>query len=158
MSELNTEYLNQITEQINNINNYIDKAAAGLENESQEEIDKKIEKLSLYLEEKLLAIRQKIINFFKAQYKSALDHIALLEPIVNITLTDPSQLISWGNNLINYLKGPYVKMVELQAEILLAVVDLSNALITVSSHSFNNPKIPAINVNIPPITASDITG
>lgn len=160
MTEINTEYIQNITNQINGINSFLDISTSGLENSSQAVIDQRIEKLEGFLSLELNKTRQSIIDFMRSQYATILIQIEVLRPLVEgINLTDLSSVIAWINNLITFFTGGYQKLLALQLELLAAIIPLSNAIIAASSHNFPNlPGQPSINVQIDPITTEDITG
>jgi len=155
VSEINLDYINNITSQLNNINDFVDENMAGLENASEAEIEAKVLKIKTYLEEKLSVIRLNIIEFLKKQYSSILAQLTPLEPLISPP-TSINAVITWASSVADYFKGPYIKMIQLQTEILTAVVNLSTALIATANHSFSNPNIPTISIDVEPITPSDI--
>lgn len=156
MSEINTKYIDNLTTQLQGVNSYIDKTAESFEGCSQEEINKKTKELESFLTEKLTKIRTSVVSFLKAQYASILKEQELLKPIVEANPANLQDVVGWIKNVIAYISGPYGKFAVMQSEIIASSASLSSELQKASSHSFANPDIPPIKVNVDPISADDI--
>ena len=156
MAEINTTYMNNLIVQIQGINNYIDKTAESFESLSQDEINKKSAELESYLEEKLNTIRNTVVSFCRDQYSALTKEIELLKPLIELSPANLSDVLTWIKSCINYISGPYAKLAVMQAEILAACTSLSSELQKATSHSFKNPDIPDLHVDVQPITPKDI--
>lgn len=156
MSEINKKYIDNLTLQLQGTNSYIDKTAESFEGSSQEEINQKLKELESYLQEKLTKIRNSVVSFLKSQYSAIMKEQELLKPLVETNPANLQDVVGWIKNAITYISGPYGKFTVMQAEILTSATALSAELQKASSHNFNNPDIPPINVDVEPITAKDI--
>lgn len=168
MAVLNTEFIDKINEQLEGIITYIDNYVNLIETEIESGKDKaqqianeKMEQLSDKLTEKLLPIRQKIIDIFKAQYQSALEKIKPIEPLVNADVSLDT-IVDIVKSIIAILIAPYQPAIQFTTEVIPKVIELSNNLQKIANYqpTINIPgvEIPPLNVNIPPITPGDITG
>ena len=156
MAEINTTYIDNLTLQIQGVNNYLDKTAASFEGLSQEEINEKSVELQGNLSNKLNSIRNSVVAFLKAQYSAILKEQELLKPLVEANPANLQDVVNWIKNAITYISGPYGKFAVMQSEILSSSAALSTELQKASSHTFENPNIPELKVEVEPINIEDI--
>lgn len=168
MATINTEAIDKINEQLNGFTEYIDAYMVDLQKEienagesAQEVLNEKMNVLSTQLTQELNPVRQKIIDIFKSQYQSALEKIKPIEPLLNVSLSLDT-VVSVVKSIINILTAPYQPIIEFTTEVIPKVLELSANLQKVANYkpSLNVPnvEVPPLQIDIEPISPSDITG
>lgn len=179
------EQLEGITAYIDSWAQYIqtelNNAAAFGQEQAQQVINEKMDELSEKITEKLQPVRDKIVNIFKAQIqevKAKLDkYTAPIKPFVTIDYTsgtvtpnvpaDPSELVEVVKAVILMLvPSPAVEFaIRFQTEVFPRIQQLSDNIQTLAAYQPNiqppagiDITIPALAVNIEPITLADIMG
>lgn len=168
MSTINTEALDNINAQLDGVIVYMDKfsedlskASDGAGSKAQEIVNQKVGELSEAVEAKLLDIREDVVKTFSGQYKIALAKIEPIKPLLNVSLSLDT-VVSVVKSIITIITAPYQPIIEFTTEVIPKVLEISAKLQTIASYKPSvdvpNVEVPPLSVNVPPITASDITG
>ena len=168
MATINTDSLDKINAQLDGIIVYMDKFSEDLSKlqttageTTQALVDKKMEELSASVEGKLLDVRAKVVKTFSEQYKIALQKLEPIKPLMNVSISLDT-VVSVVKSIINVITAPYQPIIEFTTEVIPKVIEISNKLQTIASYKPSvdvpNVDVPPLNVNVPPITAKDITG
>lgn len=168
MATINTKALDNINAQLDGVIVYMDKFSEDLSklsdstgSKAQAIVDEKMEELSKDIENKLLDIRENVVNTFRGQYQVAMEKLEPIKPLMNVSISLDT-VVSVVKSIIAIITAPYQPIIEFTTEVIPKVLEISSKLQTVATYrlSINNPnvEVPPLNVNIPPISASDITG
>ena len=172
MGAIDTSTLDAINEQLEGLIDSIDyrmnKIEAIIKNadkSAQKEIDKVIEEISAQITIKLNDIREKVINFMKPQVQTITEKVQPLMPLWKILqgeiTLDPLNLIQPIIDICKVLTAPYQPFLDLATEVAPKLIQLSNNMQKVANYkpTIEVPEgvnIPSLNINIEPITPSDI--
>lgn len=169
MATINIEMIDKINEQLKGITSYLDEYCLAIQSEiddageqAQEILNEKMDELGENLTEKLEPIREKIIDIFRKQYQKAMEKLSPIEPLLNISLSIDT-VVSVVENIIKIITAPYQPLIEFISQVIPKVLELSDNLQKVANYQPQIPlppniTMPPLNVDIEPITPSDITG
>lgn len=163
---INTDVIDNIDEQIQELTDYLDNALTTLkdiENIPQQVVDDTIDEVEDIIESFLQKIRKKVIKGFNELYHNAADQKGDIEALA----TKPKNVeeaVTWVGKAIDYFfpQAKVAKLVAAMADILTKVANISNNIQKIASYkssvSIPNISVRRLNITIPQITASDITG
>jgi len=156
MAELNLEFVDNMTKEIQNLHTYIDnkiiklseyanEQLTNIENKTREEkqkiikrIQDKIAQIRAYIEKQVDAIKKKIDKYIADMTSYITDQLSVLKPIMSPP-TSIGAVISWASSVANYFAGPYYKLLKMQQELIEAMLKLSNAMIDLTTHDHFSP-------------------
>ena len=170
MAVINTDVIDALDKQIQDLKNYLDGSLGYLNTieergqvATQQMVDEIIDNCENTISDFLNQIRTKVITLFKEVYQNSLKQYNLILQLIEIP-TDIGSVISWITNVIQYF-FPQTKLVLLAqalADILTKVVRISNNIQEIAHYqpsiSIPNVTVRPLNIDIDPITPEDITG
>ena len=151
--------LDKINKELEGVNDYLDKVVSDFDKKSQAYVDAKWTAINTEVEAKLNKIKDiKIVPPLHAQYEHALASIALLKPLVELSIVDLPSVIDGLTKIISIVTAPYQPAIDFITEIAPKVVELGENLVEVATYqppTIEGVEIPPLDINIS-LTMDDI--
>lgn len=161
MATINTEAIDKINDQLEALITYCDAKTALLNNKSQPTVDAEMEKISLFITEKLQNIKdEKIVPPLKAKFESVQPIIDLLKPLAEFSLSaDPGVLLQAIQLIIGVITAPYQPAVDFITVLVPKVTELATNIQTVATYqpTVEGATVPPLDIDVS-LSLSDITG
>lgn len=151
--------LDKINKELEGINDYLDKTVSNFDKKTQAYVDEKWAAINAEIEAKLNKIKDiKIVPPLHAQYEHALATIALLKPLVELSIVDLPSVIDGLLKVVSIVTAPYQPAIDFITEIVPKVAELGTNLVEIATYQppiVEGVNIPPLNVNIA-LTMDDI--
>ncbi len=162
MGTTSLQAIYNLTSQINRLKENTIEFKNKMDGKPQEYVDIAVQKFSLYVSNGLNEVRDIVVNFARSHYCACSDIMEPLQPLVDFleNIFDLGSVINAVKAIIEYLIGPYYKAIKAQADLVIAVAQLSAALISavaVIVDELSDISPGGVDIQIDPITLSEIT-
>ena len=151
--------LDKINKELEGVNHYLDKVVSDFDKKSQAYVDAKWAAINAEIEAKLNKIKDiKIVPPLHAQYEHALASIALLKPLVELSIVDLPSVIDGLLKVVAIITAPYQPAIDFITEIAPKVVELGENLVEVATYqppTIEGVEIPPLDIDIT-LTMDDI--
>jgi hypothetical protein len=161
MATINEEAIDKINDQLKALITYCDSKTAPLNNKSQPTVDAEMEKISIFITEKLKNIKdKKIVPPLKAKFETVQPIIDLLKPLVEFSLSpDPGVLLEAIQLIIGAITVPYQPAVDFTTVLTPKVLELDANIQAVATYqpTIEGATVPPLDIDVS-LSISDITG
>lgn len=138
--------LDKINDELEGINYYLDSVVYNLQGKTQDFVDAKMEALSTEVEAKLNKIKDlKIVPPLHAQYENALAQIALLQPLIELSIIDLPSVIEALTKIISIVTAPYQPAIDFVTEIAPKVGELGVNIVKIAT--YQPPTIQGVDIS-----------
>lgn len=148
-------------EQIDKVKQGLDNAFIGLQDATQEQLDRVIEEqINPYINAKLADLRQSLISSLQEQYKTFLAFSETLAPINNASPTDLSSVIEFCLAVKDFIIGAYNTLMQFMTLLPEHLTRLTASITSIAAYTppVQGLNFDKLNIQMQPITMADITG